>query len=89
MKLTIAQTETLKALNTLGRDASHPIPKIVDARQQVRTGSHPAHFKKHWELMLTKTAVKLHELKELGFARATKDGSWCITVKGEKAVKEL
>jgi len=88
MKLTLAQAETLKALDALGRRGSHSVNEVVSARQQVRTGSHRAHFEKHWDLLVTKTYGKLIELKDLGLVREFK-GGWCITVNGQKAVKGM
>ena len=94
MKLTIAQTETLKALVNLGRDKFHTVHNIVRARTKVRPGDHQSHFEKHWGLMINKTTDKLTELKAKGLARSGKgakktDTGWMVTVKGAKLGKDL
>jgi len=95
MKLTIAQTETLKALARLGRKKFHTVHNIVRARIKVRPGNHKGHFEKHWGLMINKTTDKLTELKTKGLARLGKnsavktDTGWMATVEGEKVGKEL
>jgi hypothetical protein len=94
MKLTIAQSETLKALARAGREKFHTVHIIVRHRARVRAGNHTPHFEKHWGLMINKTTDKLTELKEMGLARSGKgtkktDTGWMMTVKGEKIAKGL
>lgn len=94
MTLTLAQTETLKALVILGRQDFHTLSDIVRARITVRFGDHTDHFEKHWKLMSTKTIEKLRELKVQGIVRSRKGDEeagavWTLTVKGEKAAKDL
>jgi len=94
MPLTIAQSETLRALARLGRKKYHTVHNIVRARARIRTGNHMTHFEKHWGLLINKTTDKLAELKEEKLVRSGRgekknDTGWMITVKGEKLAKEL
>lgn len=94
MRLTIAQSETLRALARLGRKKFHTVHNIVTAREKVRSGDHSTHFKKHWGLLINKTTDKLTELKSSGLCRSGRgakktDTGWMITVKGEKLATTL
>ncbi len=94
MRLTIAQSETLRSLARLGRKKFHTVHNVVRGRQKVRTGDHKIHFEKHWGLLINKTTDKLAELKDMGLCRSGKgakptDTGWMITVKGEKLAATL
>jgi hypothetical protein len=94
MKLTIAQSETLRSLARLGRKKFHTVHNIVRGREKVRTGDHSIHFEKHWGLLINKTTDKLTELKAEGLCRSGRgekktDTGWMITVKGEKLAATL
>jgi hypothetical protein len=94
MKLTIAQTETLRALALLGTEKFHTVHNVVRSRLKVKIGNHQNHFERHWGLMINRTTDKLMELKAKGLVKHGRgaketDTGWCITARGVKLAKEL
>jgi len=96
MKLTLAQTETLKALSRLNPSEFHNIIEIVDARSQIRAGDHQAHFIEHQRLLISLTIKKLLDLQLLKLVRSntskiqdSTDNTWKITSKGMKVANKL
>lgn len=72
-KLSPAQEETWRALESLGRTKYHPLTDVITARAEVR-GMSIEWFTRNHRLYRDSTQTKLKELKEMGLAEADGEG---------------